>query len=72
MRIIGNRDVCIGSGECVRWAPELFDQDEDLGQVVVLRTTIPDSGPQAERLGAALRNAVYACPSGALDAPEVP
>ncbi|MFV0260088.1 MAG: ferredoxin [Acidimicrobiales bacterium] len=66
MRITGDRGGCIGSGQCVRWAPELFDQDEELGQIVVLRDAIPEEGPDAERLAEALRNAVRACPSGAL------
>ncbi|MCZ7440041.1 ferredoxin [Micromonospora sp. WMMC241] len=32
-----DRDVCVGAGQCVMHAPEVFDQD--LNGVVTLRTT---------------------------------
>jgi ferredoxin len=69
MRIAADRDVCIGSGNCVLTAPAVFDQDEAEG-LVLLRTTEPD--PQH---AAAVRDAVARCPSGALrliDAPGAP
>ncbi|MFY1632193.1 (4Fe-4S)-binding protein [Solwaraspora sp. WMMB335] len=53
-------DRCVGAGHCVRFAPELFDQDPDVG-VVVWR------GGGADRLdGDALREVAALCPSGAL------
>lgn len=64
MKIIANRDVCIGSGNCAFTAPELFDQDEDDGTVIVIKE-IPD--PDQEK-GA--REAVAYCPSGALSLEE--
>jgi ferredoxin len=29
MRVIVDKDVCIGAGNCVRTAPDVFDQDEE-------------------------------------------
>jgi ferredoxin len=53
------RDVCVGAGQCVLAAPEVFDQGDDDGLVVVLR----DPGPGDER---DVRQAVSTCPSQAL------
>jgi ferredoxin len=36
MRVITERDRCVGSGQCAMLSPEVFDQD-DAGLVVVLR-----------------------------------
>ncbi|MGW3968842.1 ferredoxin [Streptomyces ardesiacus] len=59
--IIGaERDRCVGAGQCVLAAPTVFDQDEADGRVLVL-----DEQPPASR-AAAVREAVWACPSGAL------
>jgi ferredoxin len=60
MRIAADREVCIGSGNCVLTAPAVFDQDDDEGLVVVLT---PDVGPGDAD---AVREAVARCPSGAL------
>jgi ferredoxin len=60
MRVAADRDVCIGSGNCVLTAPTVFDQDEDEGLVVVLATDVePRDVDDA-------REAVARCPSGAL------
>lgn len=59
MRIEANTDVCIGAGQCVMVAPDVFDQDDD-ATVVVLQ---PSPGPAQEE---AAREAVTLCPSGAL------
>lgn len=63
MRIIADRDVCIGAGNCVFAAPELFGQYDD-GTVELL-----DAGPAAEHHKRA-RAAVARCPSGALTLAE--
>lgn len=55
-----DRDVCIGAGLCVLAAPEVFDQSEDDGLVVVLAV-----GALADP-DAAVLAAVRRCPSGAL------
>jgi ferredoxin len=61
MRINADRDVCIGFGNCVLTAPEVFDQDDD-GLVEVLD---PEPAPGLEQ---SALDAVARCPSGALKA----
>jgi ferredoxin len=63
MEIKADTGVCIGAGMCVLTAPEVFDQSEDDGTVVLL-----DPDPPAS-LEAAVRRAVQMCPSGALSLP---
>jgi ferredoxin len=58
MRIVVDRDLCVGAGQCVLWTPELFDQSTQDGRVVA-RATVADVSPRA-------RAAVDLCPSGAL------
>jgi ferredoxin len=60
MKVTADREVCIGSGNCVFSAPAVFDQDDDEGLVVLLTAQV---GPQD---AAAVRDAVAHCPSGAL------
>lgn len=59
-RISADRDRCVGAGQCVLAAPALFDQDEEDGLVRVLHKR--PSASQSD----AVRDAVWACPSGAL------
>lgn len=61
--IRADRDVCIGAGQCVLTAPDLFDSDDD--GLVKLLATHPDRSRLAE-----LRQAVDLCPSGALSLDE--
>lgn len=63
MRIRADRSVCIGSGNCVLVAGDLFDQDEDA--VVVLLTDTPSAAQEESA-----REAVDRCPSGALSLDE--
>jgi ferredoxin len=60
VRVAADRDVCIGSGNCVLTAPAVFDQDDDEGLVVLLSANVDvqDAG--------AVHDAVAHCPSGAL------
>jgi ferredoxin len=60
VRVLANRNVCIGSGNCVFIAGGFFDQDEE--GLVTLRTETPS----AEQKGRALE-AIARCPSGALE-----
>jgi ferredoxin len=56
-KILVDRDICYGAGECVKVAPQAFELDDE-GFVSLLD---PDS------VGAELlRQAVQKCPSGAL------
>jgi ferredoxin len=60
MRILADRETCASSGMCALTAPDLFDQDEADGRVLLLRDS-----PDADREEAA-RKAVRYCPARAL------
>ncbi len=60
-RIDVDRDVCMGAGQCVTYAPATFDQD-DMGVAVVADA---DGDPAA-----AVRSAVEFCPTRALSFTE--
>ena len=64
LRVAVDRDACCGSGNCVRTAPEVFDQDEADG-LVVLRQAEPP-----EALHGAVREAAYNCPAAAITVTE--
>ena len=59
MRIKADRGMCIGAGNCVLAAEDVFDQDDDATVVLLTETPSPDQEGRA-------RNAVAQCPSGAL------
>jgi ferredoxin len=60
VRVILDQDKCVGSGQCVFAAPEVFGQREEDGVSVVL-----DQHPPAE-LADAVRDTELGCPSGAI------
>jgi ferredoxin len=60
MKITVNQEKCCGAGQCVLTAPEVFDQREEDG-VVVLLNPCPDPDQQA-----AVREAATVCPAGAI------
>jgi ferredoxin len=60
MRITVDQDRCCGSGQCVLAAPDVFDQRDEDG-VVVLR----DPTPAADR-AAAVQDAAAGCPATAI------
>ncbi|MFF0146813.1 ferredoxin [Amycolatopsis sulphurea] len=64
MKIIADTGKCVGAGQCVLTEPELFDQSEEDGTVVVLNDT-----PEGELIEKA-REAVNVCPSQALSLQE--
>ncbi|EGX61514.1 ferredoxin [Streptomyces zinciresistens K42] len=66
MRITANREVCCSAGQCTLIAPDLFDQSDEDGSVVLL-----DAQPGAGRLDV-LREIVSRCPSGAIRLEEDP
>jgi ferredoxin len=43
MHITVKRDLCIGVGNCVELAPDVFDQSEDDGTVVLLQEDVDDA-----------------------------
>jgi ferredoxin len=55
-----DRDACCGSGNCVRTAPRVFDQDDRDGLVLLI-----EADPPAE-VHALVREAAHLCPSGAI------
>jgi ferredoxin len=63
MRVHADREICIGAGNCVFAAPEVFDQNDD-GTVELL-----DPDPAAEHQDN-VRDAVARCPSGAISLPD--
>ncbi|MEU9233178.1 ferredoxin [Streptomyces subrutilus] len=65
MKIIANAEKCIGAGQCLFTEPDLFDQDESDGRVVVL-----NAEPEGELLARKAREAVYLCPGRALSLAE--
>lgn len=58
-RIDVNVDRCVGGGQCVLAAPQLFDQDDRDGTVILLRQ--PDAADIEEASQAAL-----VCPARAI------
>ncbi|WP_460401410.1 ferredoxin [Actinophytocola sediminis] len=60
MKIVADTTRCVGAGQCVLTEPDLFDQREDDGTVIVLRET-----PEGELVEKA-REAVHLCPGQAL------
>lgn len=63
LRIVADRDRCIGAGMCALLAATVFDQDDADGQVLLLA-----AAPREDH--AAVREAVAVCPSGALTLEE--
>jgi ferredoxin len=59
MRVVLDRERCVGSGVCEALAPEVFEVGDD-GIVTVLR---PEPAAAEED---AVRDAVAQCPTGAL------
>jgi ferredoxin len=60
MKVIIDQDKCVGSGQCVLAADDVFDQRDEDGIVVLL-----DDNPPADRL-ADLKQAAAVCPALAI------
>jgi ferredoxin len=60
MKITIDVDKCIGAGNCVMWSPEVFDQRDEDGIVVVMDET-PD-----QALWESVRTAAAACPANVI------
>ena len=54
MKIQVDRDRCRGAGQCALTAPELFDQSDEDGTVVVLDEQPPPDQQESARLAAAV------------------
>lgn len=64
MKVEVHRHQCMGAGLCTQRAPEVFDQDEDDGIVILLEAE------PAEDQQAAVREAAFVCPSRAIEVTE--
>ncbi|GAA1545649.1 MULTISPECIES: ferredoxin [Brevibacterium] len=60
MRIELDQDMCIGAGNCVLTAPDLFDQRDEDGVAFVL-----EENPSPEQEGSA-KEAEALCPASAI------
>ena len=60
MQLIIDQHKCVGAGQCVFAAPEVFDQRDDDAIVVLL----DEDPPESER--ANIAEAISACPVGAI------
>jgi ferredoxin len=60
MQVELDQDKCVGAGQCVLAAPDVFDQREDDGIAVLLNDTSPDE------LTADVEQAAAVCPAMAI------
>lgn len=60
MKVFVDRGKCVGAGQCVRVAPDVFDQDEKEGLVALV-----DAAPSAA-LADYVRKAALLCPAQAI------
>jgi ferredoxin len=65
MKVTVDKEKCCGAGTCVLVAPDVFDQGEDDGIVILL-----DPTPSAD-LHASVREAVSVCPAAAITLSEL-
>jgi ferredoxin len=56
-RIVVDRELCMGSGMCIVYAPSTFAHDDETKAVVI--------DPEGDPIDA-IRNAVQACPTSAI------
>jgi ferredoxin len=63
MKVQVDQDKCVGAGNCLIQAPEVFDQRDD-GIVVLLQPEPPDE------LHDAVRDAIVTCPALAITIEE--
>ncbi|HJP80748.1 MAG TPA: ferredoxin [Pseudonocardiaceae bacterium] len=64
MKVHIANDQCVGAGQCVLSAPEVFDQKDDDGTVMLL-----DDRP-AEAVQGRVRDAAHLCPAGVIEVDE--
>jgi len=62
MKVEADKEKCVGAGQCVLLAPDVFDQDDADGVVILLQET-----PEPDQW-AGVREAVAVCPASAISA----
>ncbi len=60
MKVTVEQAKCVSAGNCVAHAPQVFDQNEDDGSVVLIDAHPPDEAADA------VREAAAACPAMAI------
>ena len=60
MKVVIDRSRCVGAGQCVRVAPDVFDQDEKDGLVVLV-----DANP-SDDIAEYVKKAALLCPAQAI------
>ena len=60
MNVVIDQDRCVGAGQCVLLAPDVFDQRDEDGIVVLLQDNPP------EQLHEDVRQAARVCPALAI------
>ncbi|ONI69741.1 ferredoxin [Kribbella sp. ALI-6-A] len=60
MKVTVDQDACIASGQCVLTTPEVFDQRDEDGIVVLVTPDPPES------LSSQVREAAVLCPARAI------
>ena len=60
MKVLIDRARCVGAGQCVRVAPEVFDQDEKDGLVVLI------AAQAGAEIAPSVRKAAQLCPAQAI------
>ena len=64
MKVVVDQDKCVGAGQCVLLAPDVFDQRDEDG-VVVLLQEFPDASLHDD-----VRQAARVCPALAIELDE--
>jgi ferredoxin len=64
MKVLIDQDKCVGSGQCVLASPDVFDQRDEDGMVVLLREN------PAPELYEEVREAARICPALAIELVE--
>jgi ferredoxin len=60
MKVTVDQPKCVSAGNCVAYAPDVFDQDEDDGSVILL-----EESPAPDRADD-VRQAAETCPAHAI------
>ncbi|MEU4822005.1 ferredoxin [Actinomadura citrea] len=64
MRIVADHDHCLGAGQCALYAPEVFDQSDEDGTIVLLTESPPGN------LHETVRQAARMCPNQVISLQE--